>query len=67
MKNKYISCFKTLRCCIHPAYNCWHFNIYEQDKFHAQFHDQLSYNIASCFVICGFFFKIGAPDKLSGQ
>ena len=30
-----ISCFKSLRCCIYHA-NCWHFNIYEQDQFHAQ-------------------------------
>ena len=21
---------------IFPRFNCWHFNIYEQDKFHAQ-------------------------------
>ena len=34
--------FQTLRCCIYPANkcsnanNCWHFNIYEQDKFNAQ-------------------------------
>ena len=45
---KDISCLKTLRCCINPAYkminNCWHFNIYEQNKFHEQdkFHAQLS-------------------------
>ena len=47
LKNKDISCFKTLRCCIillinvkMPTIvtfnNCWHFKIYEQDKFHAQ-------------------------------
>ena len=41
LKNKDLSCVKTLRCCIYPAHkclnanNCWHFNIYEQDKFHA--------------------------------
>ena len=40
--NKEVSCFKSLRCCIYHANkclnanNCWHFNIYEQDKFHAQ-------------------------------
>ena len=37
-----VSCFKSLRCCIYHAdkclnaNNCWHFNIYEQDKFSAQ-------------------------------
>ena len=36
------NCFKSLRCCIYHANkclnanNCWHFNIYEQDKFCAQ-------------------------------
>ena len=30
------SCFKSLRCCIPHANNCWCFNIYEQDKFHAE-------------------------------
>ena len=40
--NKEVYCFKSLRCCIYHAYkclnanNCWHFNIYEQDKFCAQ-------------------------------
>ena len=40
--NKEVSCFKSLRCCIYHANkclnanNCWHFNIYEQDKFCAQ-------------------------------
>ena len=36
--NEEISCFKSLRCCIYLANvnNCWHFNIYEQDKFRAQ-------------------------------
>ena len=40
--NKEVSCFKSLRCCIYHANkclnanNCWHFNIYEQEKFHAQ-------------------------------
>ena len=40
--NKEITCFKSLRLCIYHAYkclnanNCWHFNIYEQDKFRAQ-------------------------------
>ena len=39
--NKDFHCFKTLRCYINRAYkfndanNCCHFNIYEQDKFHA--------------------------------
>ena len=39
---KEVSCFKSLRCCIYHAYkrenanNCWHFYIYEQDKFCAQ-------------------------------
>ena len=44
MMLKYIdfSCFQTLRCCIYhadkclKANNCWHFNIYEYDKFHTQ-------------------------------
>ena len=35
LTNKEVSCFKSLRCCIYHA-NCWHFNIYEQDKFRAQ-------------------------------
>ena len=40
--NEEVSCFKPLRCCIYHANkclnanNCWHFNIYEQDKFRAQ-------------------------------
>ena len=40
--NEKVSCFKSLRSCIYHANkclnanNCWHFNIYEQDKFHAQ-------------------------------
>ena len=39
---KDFSCFQTLRCCIYHAYkclnanNCWHFNIYDQDKVGAQ-------------------------------
>ena len=32
--NKGVSCFKPLRCIYHAK--CWHFNIYEQDKFCAQ-------------------------------
>ena len=35
LTNKEVSCFKSLRCIYH-AYNCWHFNIYEQDKFRVQ-------------------------------
>ena len=37
--NEEVYCFKSLRCCIYHANkcknanNCWHFNIYEQDKF----------------------------------
>ena len=32
-----VSCFKSLRCCNYHANKCcWHFNIYEQDKFRAQ-------------------------------
>ena len=38
--NNEFSCFKSLRCCIYHANKClnkcWHFNIYEQDKFRAQ-------------------------------
>ena len=40
--NEEISCFKSLICCIYHANkrlnanNCWHFNIYKQDKFRAQ-------------------------------
>ena len=34
--NKEVYCFKTLRCCIWHANNCWHFDIYEQDEFRAQ-------------------------------
>ena len=39
--NKEVVCFKSLKCCIYladkclNANNCWHFNIYEQDKFGA--------------------------------
>ena len=42
IKNKDCSWFLTLTCCIYPADKCLnvhirlHFNIYEQDKFHAQ-------------------------------
>ena len=41
-KNKDISCIRAFRCCIYPANkcwnanHCWHFNIYEQDKFHSK-------------------------------
>ena len=41
-KSEDVSCFKSLRCGIYHAYKClnankcWHFNIYEQDKFLAQ-------------------------------
>ena len=40
--NEEVSCLKSLRCCHYHAYkckkanNCWHFNIYELDIFHAQ-------------------------------
>ena len=40
--NKKVSFLKSLICCISHAYKClnankcWHFNIYEQDKFCAQ-------------------------------
>ena len=40
--NEKVSCSKSLGCCIYHASkclntnNCWHFNIYEQDKFCAQ-------------------------------
>ena len=40
--NEEVSCFGSLRCCIYHAdkcliaNNCWHFNIYEQNKFRAQ-------------------------------
>ena len=42
LKNIYSSCFETLKCCVYHAYKCqnantcWHFNIYEHDKFSAQ-------------------------------
>ena len=44
LKNKDISCFQTLTVDVvfimlinvKNANNCWHFNIYEQDKFRAQ-------------------------------
>ena len=45
LKNKGIFCFQTLRYCIFHANgclnanNCWHFNIYEHDKFRAQFYN----------------------------
>ena len=35
LKNIDFSCLRGLWCCIYPANN-WHFNNYEQDKFHAQ-------------------------------
>ena len=41
-KNKEFSCFKSPPCCIYHANkmlnvnNCWHFTIYEHDKFRAQ-------------------------------
>ena len=28
--------FKTQKLVIYPAHKCWHFNIYEEDKFQAQ-------------------------------
>ena len=28
--------FESQKLVIYPANNCWHFNIYEQNKFHAQ-------------------------------
>ena len=40
--NEEVSFFKSLRCCIYHANkclnanNCWHFDIYEQDKIRAQ-------------------------------
>ena len=40
--NKDVSCNMSLKYCIYHANkclnanNCWHFNIYEQDKFRAQ-------------------------------
>ena len=43
LKNKDLPFFRTLKCLIYPANKClnvnngWHFNIYEQDKFHVQF------------------------------
>ena len=44
LKNNEFSYFQMLRCCIYHAHkylnanncNCWHFNIVEHDKFHAQ-------------------------------
>ena len=42
LKNKDFSCLRIVRCCIYHGHkylnanNCWHFNIYEHDKFHAQ-------------------------------
>ena len=42
LANEEASRFKSLRSCIYHAEkclnanNCWHFNIYEQDKFRAQ-------------------------------
>ena len=47
--NKEVSCFKSLRCCIYHANkyenanDCWHFNIYEQDKFPAQLRSMKKY------------------------
>ena len=42
LTNEEVSCFKSLICCFYHANKCsndnkcWHFNIYEQDKFRAQ-------------------------------
>ena len=41
LTNEEVPCFKSLRCIYHAnkcqnANNCWHFKIYEQDKFCAQ-------------------------------
>ena len=61
LKNKEFSCFKTQRSCIYPANkflnskNCWHFNIYEQDKI------SLSAELSmkkSGLLICGSLFLI---------
>ena len=49
-----VSCFKSLRCCTYHANkclnanNCWHFNIYEQDKFRAQLSED-----EKCFITSG--------------
>ena len=57
--NKEVSCFKSLRCCTYHANkcknanNCWHFNIYEQDKFRAQLSWvwQKFYYLGACSVL----------------
>ena len=38
LTNKEVSCFKSLKCCIHHAnkHDKCYFNYYEQDKFRAQ-------------------------------
>ena len=36
LKNKDLSCFQMLRCCIYHAHKYQDANIYEHDKFHAQ-------------------------------
>ena len=36
LNNKDFSCLQILKCCIYHTYKCWHFNIYEHYKFHAQ-------------------------------
>ena len=62
LKNKDISCFQTLRCCIYRANkclnanNCWHFNIYEHDTFHAHWveHENKFNNISAWAQDLGF-------------
>ena len=55
-ENKDISCFIILGFCINSANksknanNCWHFNIYKQDKFHAQLSMKKVYLINSVSV-----------------
>ena len=34
--NLYVIVFRNKYCLNQNANNCWHFNIYEQEKFHAQ-------------------------------
>ena len=48
-----VSCLKSLRCGIYHANNCWHFNIYEQDKFHAQLSWAWKklYNLETCLCV----------------
>ena len=57
LKNIDFYCFQTLRFCINHVIkcqnveNCWHLNIYEHDKFHAQLSDLDKYIVSSTNIV----------------